>query len=168
LRSTTLARIPVGVVVERRKAISMWADFLWRPVSVLAGSPSAAPQFQKAVVSNQQHFTAYRHPQSSTLVAKDAYCKKLRKKRTARFLPAVQVREETPGKGSDRWAIAHCHYADRKVPRIDEAQFLAQLASWRWLTSRPLLSSDRIAAVVKYARGTETMTPVKVPTICSR
>jgi hypothetical protein len=43
LRSTTLARIPVGVVVERRKAISMWADFLWRPVSVLAGAPSAAP-----------------------------------------------------------------------------------------------------------------------------
>jgi hypothetical protein len=43
LRSTALARIPVGVVVERRKAKSMWADFLWRPVSVLAGVPSAPP-----------------------------------------------------------------------------------------------------------------------------
>jgi hypothetical protein len=43
LRSTALARIPVGVVVERRRAESMWADFLWRPVSVLAGVPSAAP-----------------------------------------------------------------------------------------------------------------------------
>jgi hypothetical protein len=43
LRSTALARIPVGVVVERRKAISAWADFLWRPVSVFAGAPSAAP-----------------------------------------------------------------------------------------------------------------------------
>src|ERR1700676_4545493 len=43
LRSTALAHIPVGVVVERRKAKSMWADFLWRPVSVLAGVPSAAP-----------------------------------------------------------------------------------------------------------------------------
>src|SRR6202043_1622282 len=43
LRSTALAHIPVGVVVERRKAISMWADFLWRPGSVLAGGPSAAP-----------------------------------------------------------------------------------------------------------------------------
>jgi hypothetical protein len=31
----------VGVVVERRKAESMWADFLWRPVSVFVGSPSA-------------------------------------------------------------------------------------------------------------------------------
>jgi Protein of unknown function (DUF3305) len=36
-------RIPVGVVVERRKAKSPWLDFLWRPVSVLAGTPSAAP-----------------------------------------------------------------------------------------------------------------------------
>ena len=43
MRSTALAHIPVGVVVERRKARSMWADFLWRPVSVLAGKTSAAP-----------------------------------------------------------------------------------------------------------------------------
>jgi len=34
--------IPVGVVVERRKAISQWAEFLWRPVAVLAGLPDAA------------------------------------------------------------------------------------------------------------------------------
>jgi hypothetical protein len=40
---TALIRIPVGVVVERRKAKSPWLDFLWRPVSVLAGTPSAAP-----------------------------------------------------------------------------------------------------------------------------
>jgi hypothetical protein len=43
LRSTALAHIPVGVVVERRNARSVWADFLWRPVSVLAGKTSAAP-----------------------------------------------------------------------------------------------------------------------------
>jgi Protein of unknown function (DUF3305) len=43
LRSTTLASIPVGVVVERRKAKSPWADYLWRPVSVLAGTPVADP-----------------------------------------------------------------------------------------------------------------------------
>jgi hypothetical protein len=43
LRSTALARIPVGVVAERRKAKSMWADFLWQPVSVFAGIASAAP-----------------------------------------------------------------------------------------------------------------------------
>lgn len=35
-------RIPVGVVIERRKAISPWADLLWRPVAVLAGVPEAA------------------------------------------------------------------------------------------------------------------------------
>ena len=43
MRSTALARIPVGVVVERRKAKSMWADYLWRPVSVLVGKPLAEP-----------------------------------------------------------------------------------------------------------------------------
>jgi hypothetical protein len=30
-------------VVERRKAKSAWADVLWRPVSVFAGTPVAAP-----------------------------------------------------------------------------------------------------------------------------
>jgi hypothetical protein len=43
LRSTALARIPVGVLVERRKAKSEWIDYLWRPVSVLVGTPAAAP-----------------------------------------------------------------------------------------------------------------------------
>ncbi|MEA2870664.1 MAG: hypothetical protein QOH67_640 [Hyphomicrobiales bacterium] len=43
MRSTALARIVVGVVVERRKAKNPWLDFVWRPVSVLAGTPSAAP-----------------------------------------------------------------------------------------------------------------------------
>ena len=43
MKSTALARIAVGVVVERRKAVSAWVDFLWRPVSVFVGSPSAAP-----------------------------------------------------------------------------------------------------------------------------
>jgi hypothetical protein len=43
VRSTALARIVVGVVVERRKARSPWLDLLWRPVSVLLGTPSAVP-----------------------------------------------------------------------------------------------------------------------------
>jgi hypothetical protein len=38
-----LAFIPVGVVVERRKAESPWIDFIWRPVAVLAGQPETAP-----------------------------------------------------------------------------------------------------------------------------
>jgi hypothetical protein len=37
------ARVPVGVLVERRKAESPWADFTWRAVGVLLGEPSAAP-----------------------------------------------------------------------------------------------------------------------------
>ncbi len=41
--STTLMRTLVGVVVERRKAKSVWADVLWRPVSVFVGTPVAAP-----------------------------------------------------------------------------------------------------------------------------
>ena len=43
MRSTALVRIAVGVVVERRTARSIWVDFLWRPVSVFVGNPSAAP-----------------------------------------------------------------------------------------------------------------------------
>ena len=43
MRSTALVRILVGVVVERRKARSPWLDFLWRPISVLVGTPSATP-----------------------------------------------------------------------------------------------------------------------------
>lgn len=43
MSAIALVRIPVGVVVERRKAVSPWVDFLWRPVSVLAGEPAAAP-----------------------------------------------------------------------------------------------------------------------------
>jgi hypothetical protein len=37
------ARIAVGIVVERRKAASQWIDFTWRPVTILAGQPDAAP-----------------------------------------------------------------------------------------------------------------------------
>lgn len=35
--------ITVGVLVERRKARSPWAGFLYRPVGVLPGVPDAAP-----------------------------------------------------------------------------------------------------------------------------
>ena len=43
LTSTALAHIPVGVLVERRRAKSPWLDFIWRPAAVLAGTPQAAP-----------------------------------------------------------------------------------------------------------------------------
>ena len=38
-----LASIAVGVVVERSKSASQWADFYWRSVGVLAGVPDTAP-----------------------------------------------------------------------------------------------------------------------------
>ena len=41
--ASPLAQIAVGVVVERRRAASRWIDFTWKPVSVLAGTPDAAP-----------------------------------------------------------------------------------------------------------------------------
>lgn len=38
-----LQTIAVGVVVERRKGVSQWSDFIWRPVGVLVGEPQAQP-----------------------------------------------------------------------------------------------------------------------------
>jgi Protein of unknown function (DUF3305) len=38
-----LAKIAVGVIVERRRAQSPWIDFTWKPVSVLVGLPDASP-----------------------------------------------------------------------------------------------------------------------------
>ena len=35
--------IAVGVVVERSKSASQWSDFLWRPLSVLTGTPATPP-----------------------------------------------------------------------------------------------------------------------------
>lgn len=42
-RVQPLKRIPVGVVIERRKATSPWVDFLWRPIAALPGIPDAKP-----------------------------------------------------------------------------------------------------------------------------
>jgi Protein of unknown function (DUF3305) len=58
LRSTVLARIAVGVVVERRKARSMWVDWLWRPVSVFAGNSSVAPWTQLGTEADTSLFYA--------------------------------------------------------------------------------------------------------------
>ncbi|MBV8824151.1 MAG: DUF3305 domain-containing protein [Bradyrhizobiaceae bacterium] len=41
--STALARIAVGVVVERRPATNPWIEHVWRPIGVLTGVPEAAP-----------------------------------------------------------------------------------------------------------------------------
>ena len=47
--STALARIAVGIVVERRKAKSQWVDAVWQPVAALPGLPDVAPWSRLAV-----------------------------------------------------------------------------------------------------------------------
>ena len=37
-----LVSIPVGVVVERRKAKSQWIEHVWRPIVALPGVPDTA------------------------------------------------------------------------------------------------------------------------------
>ena len=51
-----LARIEVGVVVERRKAKSAWIDFVWQPVAILAGRPEAMPW---TVLASDGDFTSF-------------------------------------------------------------------------------------------------------------
>jgi Protein of unknown function (DUF3305) len=53
-----LLRIPVGVVVERRKSTSPWIDIIWRPVAVLAGLPDAAPWTRLALEGDMATFYA--------------------------------------------------------------------------------------------------------------
>jgi len=42
-RPEPLARMTVGLVVERRKAKSPWVDFVWRPIAALPGVPATPP-----------------------------------------------------------------------------------------------------------------------------
>jgi hypothetical protein len=41
--STALKSMPVGIVVERRKAASQWIDHVWRPIAALGGVPITQP-----------------------------------------------------------------------------------------------------------------------------
>jgi hypothetical protein len=43
LAAPPLLRIPVGVVVERRRADSPWIDFVWRSIGVLPDEPEMMP-----------------------------------------------------------------------------------------------------------------------------
>ena len=55
---SALVHIPVGVVVERRKATSPWIDHVWRPVLVLGGVPDTAPWTPLAVADDAATFYA--------------------------------------------------------------------------------------------------------------
>jgi hypothetical protein len=43
LSATPLMRLPVGILVERRKASSPWIDYVWAPSAALAGEPETPP-----------------------------------------------------------------------------------------------------------------------------
>jgi hypothetical protein len=53
-----LVRLPVGVVVERRKATSPWIEHVWRPVAVLAGIPETTPWTEIATGADAVSFFA--------------------------------------------------------------------------------------------------------------
>jgi hypothetical protein len=42
-RPQPLQRLPVGVVVEQRRAKTQWVDFVWQPTAALPGAPDTAP-----------------------------------------------------------------------------------------------------------------------------
>jgi hypothetical protein len=58
MSATPLATILVGVVIERRKAMSQWAEYLWRPSAVLHGEPDAAPWTVLAVEGDASMYYA--------------------------------------------------------------------------------------------------------------
>lgn len=51
-----MLRIPVGAIVERRKASTAWSEYVWRPVAILAGSPGVAPWTE---LSREQEYTIF-------------------------------------------------------------------------------------------------------------
>ena len=53
-----MLRIPVGVVVERRKATSPWAEVVWRPIALLGGIPAVAAWTPLAVAEETTTFYA--------------------------------------------------------------------------------------------------------------
>lgn len=58
MTSAALFTIPVGVVVERLKAVSPWLDYVWRPASVLSGIPAAEPWTPLGVAGDTTAFFA--------------------------------------------------------------------------------------------------------------
>jgi hypothetical protein len=56
MSAAPLARIPVGVVIECRKATSPWIDVVWRPIAVLEGAPETEPW---TVLSADANVTLY-------------------------------------------------------------------------------------------------------------
>ena len=71
--SVPLLRIPVGVIVERRKAELQWTDFVWRGVAVLPDEPQMGP------------WTALREQGDSTMFYAGSAAIDLYRSETARY-----------------------------------------------------------------------------------
>ncbi len=95
-----LLRIPLGVVVERRKADSPWVDFVWRGTGVLPDEPDMTP------------WTVLREEQGTTLFYAGSATVDLHRSETARYLdnlgsgaPSVWI-VLTPSEGAWPYAVS--------------------------------------------------------------
>jgi hypothetical protein len=93
-------RIPVGVVVERRKADSPWVDFVWRGIGVLPD----APQMTSWTVIREQEGTTLFYAGSATV---DLYHSEAARYRDnlATGVPNVWI-VLTPSEGSWPYAVS--------------------------------------------------------------
>ncbi|MGJ4941935.1 DUF3305 domain-containing protein [Bradyrhizobium sp. HKCCYLS1011] len=95
-----LLRIPVGVVVERRRADSPWIDFVWRGAGVLPDEPEMAP------------WTVVREQAGTTLLYAGSATVDLYRSETARYrdnlasgAPSVWI-VLTPSEGTWPYAVS--------------------------------------------------------------
>ena len=95
-----LLRIPVGVVVERRKAASPWIDFVWRGTCVLPDEPEMTP------------WTVIREQEGTTLFYAGSATVDLYRSETARYrdnlatgAPGVWI-VLTPSEGAWPYAVS--------------------------------------------------------------
>ena len=95
-----LLRIPVGVVVERRRADSPWIDFVWRGTGVLPDEPEMTP------------WTVMREQEGTTLFYAGSATVDLYRSETARYrdnlasgAPSVWI-VLTPSEGTWPYAVS--------------------------------------------------------------
>ena len=95
-----LLRIPVGVVVERRKSASPWIDFVWRGTCVLPDEPEMTP------------WTVIREQEGTTLFYAGSAMVDLYRSETARYrdnlatgVPGVWI-VLTPSEGAWPYAVS--------------------------------------------------------------
>lgn len=95
-----LQRIPVGIVVERRKPDSPWVDFIWRSAAVLPDNPDVEPW----TILREQGGTTWFYAGSATV---DLYVSETARYRdnVASGTPSIWV-VLSPSEGAWPYAIA--------------------------------------------------------------